>query len=371
MRFVHAADFHLGKPFGNFDEDTRAGLKTARLDALRATGEYAVKHDASLVLIAGDTFDAESPPSRLVQRALDTMAGFPNITWVLMPGNHDSLAAVDLWERLQRDKPENVILATSAEIIEIGDEVAILPAPPSVKAPGHDLTEWMVTANTGARIRIGLAHGGVTDFGSEDGGLAIIPPNRAKTASLDYLALGDWHGQKSITQQTWYAGGPEADSFKGHAAAGVLLVDIDHLGGTLNVEQIPLGKYTWQRIEVDFFSSNDPVVVFEDALPKTDRETTLVQFIGMGRLSLSELSALRAACEEVTDKFHFFKEDLTNIDIEQNTDDLNLIAETGALRDVAESLFEETSTEGRTEEDVRIAKMALSHLFNLAQEVKT
>lgn len=371
MRFVHAADFHLGKPFGNFDEDTRAGLKTARLEALHATGALAVSRDADFVLIAGDTFDAEAPPSRLVKRALDAMAAFPDLTWIWMPGNHDSLAAVDLWERLERDKPDNVILATSAEVIEIGTEVAILPAPPSVRAPGYDLTEWMEAADTGARIRIGLGHGGVTDFGSEDGGLATIPPDRAETSDLDYLALGDWHGQMRITPRTWYAGGPEADGFKGHTAAGVLLIDIDGRGDAPRVEQVPLGKYTWHRIEVDFFSGNDPVRVLEEAMPKTDRNVALVRFVGTGRLGLSELAALQTACEKVGDEFHFFKADLMNVGIEQNIDDLNLIAETGALRVAAESIFEATSIEGRTEDDARVAQLALSHLFHLAQEIAT
>jgi hypothetical protein len=168
MRFVHAADIHLGKPFGNFDEDTRAALKSARLDAVHAIGALAISRDAEFVVIAGDTFDAEAPPSRLVKRALDAMAAFPDLTWIWMPGNHDSLAAIDLWERLERDKPDNVILATTPETIEIGEDVAILPAPPAVRAPGYDLTEWMGSADTGTRIRIGLAHGGVTHFGSHD-----------------------------------------------------------------------------------------------------------------------------------------------------------------------------------------------------------
>lgn len=96
MRFVHAADIHLGKPFGKFDEDARADLKAARLDALHAIGTLAVNRSADFVVIAGDTFDAEAPPSRLVKRALDAMAAFPDLTWVWMSGNHDSLADVDL-----------------------------------------------------------------------------------------------------------------------------------------------------------------------------------------------------------------------------------------------------------------------------------
>jgi DNA repair exonuclease SbcCD nuclease subunit len=371
MRFVHAADIHLGKPFGNFDEDTRAPMRAARLDVLTSIGALAVDRGADFVVIAGDTFDAEAPPSRLVKRALDAIAAFPDLIWVWLPGNHDSLAAVDLWERLERDKPDNVILATSPRAIEIGTDVVILPAPPSVRAPGYDLTEWMDTAETGIRMRIGLAHGGVTDFGSEDGGLATIPPDRAETSNLDYLALGDWHGQMRVTSRTWYAGAPEADGFKGHAAAGVLLVEIDGQGDTPRVEQVPLGRYAWHRIEVGFFPGNDPVAVLEEALPKDDRSFALVRFFGTGRLGLSELAALQTACRNITDDFHFFEANLMKVGVEQNPDDLNLIAETGALRVAAQSIFEVTSVEGRTEDDARIARMALSHLFHLAQEVTT
>lgn len=368
MRFVHAADFHLGKSFGKYDEDTRAALKAARLDALRATGELAVAQKADLVVIAGDIFDAEAPPSRLVKRALDAVAAFPQVTWVWMPGNHDSLAAVDLWERLARDKPDNVILATTPEVIEIGPDVAILPAPPPVRSPGYDLTAWMDNADTGLRIRIGLAHGSIKDFTSDDGALATIPPDRAKLSDLDYLALGDWHGQGAVSSHAWYAGAAETDSFKDHPAAGVLLVDIDGRGTPPRITQMPLGKYQWHRIEIDFFPGHDPREILEQELPGSNRDHRLIRLIGTGRLGLSELARLREACAAVTDEFHFFHADLTGIGVAQNLDDLDLIAQTGALRVAADSIFDATSIEGRTEHDARIAQMALSHLFHLAQE---
>lgn len=371
MRFVHVADFHLGKPFGTYDEDTRAALKLARLDALRATGELAEARGADFVVIAGDTFDAEAPPSRLVKRALDAMAAFPALTWVWMPGNHDSLAAVDLWERLEREKPDNVILATTAEVITIGEAVAILPAPPSVRSPGFDLTAWMDAAQTGDRIRIGLAHGGVTDFGSEDGGLAIIPPDRAEKSKLDYLALGDWHGQMRVEPRTWYAGTPEAEGFKGHDAAGVLVVDIDGRNSLPTVEQVPLGQFQWARIACEFFAGHDPVSLLNEAIPTANRDRALVRFIGTGRLGLSEHAQLKNAVEKITDDFHFFEADLSGIGVAQNEDDLDLIAQSGALRVAAESLLAQTSIEGRTQQDARTAEMALAHLFHLAQEVTT
>ncbi len=368
MRFIHTADIHLAKPFGRFDEDTRAALRAARLGALTKIGEEGRARDAEFIVIAGDTFDAEAPPSKTVRRALDVMGEFSDLVWVLMPGNHDSLAAVDLWERIENEKPDNVVLALTAEIIEVGNDVAILPAPPTVRNPGLDLTEWMTGAETGHRFRIGLAHGGILDFGSEEGTVAVIPPNRAELSSLDYLALGDWHGQMSITPRTWYSGSPEADSFKGHAPAGALMVEIARPGDAPVVTPVPIGQYDWQNLKLDFFAGTDPVEQVSDALPASGREKMLVRIEAAGRLGLLEHSQLREECDRIADDFHYFEASLEALGIEQVVDDLDLIAEGGALRVAANSLFEATDLQGRTEEDVQIAKIALTHLFHIAHE---
>lgn len=371
MRFLHTADLHLAKPFGRFDEDTRAALRAARLDALRKLGEKSHEYNAEFILIAGDTFDAEAPPSKVVRRALDVMGDFSDVQWVLLPGNHDSLAAVDLWERIERDKPDNVVLALTPDVIEIGDHVAILPGPPTVRNPGLDLTEWMTDAPSGKRIRIGLAHGGILDFGSEEGAVTIIPPDRAEISKLDYLALGDWHGQKSITPRTWYSGSPEADSFKGHSAASVLLVEIASPGDVPQVTPIPIGKFNWLKLTLDFFAGTDPVLQLTDAVPTVHRDKTLVQFEASGRLGLLEQSQLRDTCKRIADDFHFFEAIFDQLSIEQVVDDLDLIAKGGALRAAADSLFAETDIQGRTAEDVQIAQIALTHLFHISQQETT
>ncbi|MFT4699874.1 MAG: DNA repair exonuclease SbcCD nuclease subunit [Yoonia sp.] len=371
MRFFHTADLHLAKPFGRFDEDTRAALRAARLDAVRKIGVAARVHNAEFVLIAGDTFDAEAPPAKVVRRALDVMGEFADLLWVLLPGNHDSLAAVDLWERIARDKPDNVILAVTPEIIEIGDQVAILPAPPTVRNPGVDLTDWMTDAQTGSRFRIGLAHGGILDFGSEEGTVAVIQPDRAERSNLDYLALGDWHGQKSITSRTWYSGSPETDSFKGHSQAGTLLVEITAPGETPQVTSVSIGQFDWQPLALDVFSGTDPVQQLIGALPDLDRDKTLVRVEVSGRLGLLEQSQLRETCQQIADDFHFFEVILDRLGIEQAVDDLDLIATGGALRAAADSLLVATDLQGRTAEDVQIAQIALTHLFHIAQQEPT
>lgn len=371
MRFLHTADLHLAKPFGRFDADTQAALRMARLDALRRLGDAARAGKAEFILIAGDTFDAEAPPSKVVRRALDVMGEFLDLQWVLLPGNHDSLAAVDLWERIERDKPDNVILALTPDIIEIGDHIAILPAPPTVRNPGVDLTEWMTDAQTGERFRIGLAHGGILDFGSEEGTVAVIRPDRAELSNLDYLALGDWHGQKSITPRTWYSGSPEADSFKGHAQAGALLVEIAARGDVPKVTPVPIGQFDWRLVALDFFAGTDPVQQLIEALPVSDRNKTLVRFEASGRLGLLEQSQLRDTCNQIADDFHSFEVILDKLGIEQVVDDLDLIATGGALRAAADSLFEATDLQGRTSEEVQIAHIALTHLFHIAQQEPT
>lgn len=125
-------------------------------------------------------------------------------------GNHDSLGAEALWAEVAARAPANLRLLDRAEPVEMAAGVWLLPAPLPRKFPGYDLTGWMTGAETPAgALRIGLAHGAVRSFDEEDARVdEVIPPDRAETARLDYLALGDWHGQMSLGPRTWYAGTP-------------------------------------------------------------------------------------------------------------------------------------------------------------------
>ena len=126
---------------------------------------------------------------------------------MLLPGNHDPLASETLWERLETGRPENVLLATEGRPIKLNENVILLPSPCEVKRPGEDTTRWMDEEPViDGQIRIGLAHGAVLSFG-EDGASDVISPDRATSANLDYMALGDWHGQRMINEPPvfWYA----------------------------------------------------------------------------------------------------------------------------------------------------------------------
>src|SRR5438270_14010557 len=94
-------------------------------------------------------------------------------------------------------------------------------------------------------LRIGLAHGSITNFGSEGEATNPIDPRRPESAGLDYLALGDWHRTLQVGPAAWYAGTPEPDRAGGQERGTALLVDIAGSGAPATVTPLSTGTYRW------------------------------------------------------------------------------------------------------------------------------
>ena len=372
IRFIHASDLHLGRPFGTYPEDVRVRLRRARQESIGRIAEAAREGGASHILLAGDTFDAETPQPTTIRHALNAMADDPALTWVLMPGNHDSLAATELWRVLVNDRPPNVLVAATAKPMDLGEAV-LLPAPCTVRHPGRDLTEWMEAAETGNAIRIGLAHGGVQDFRSqenqsENGGSAVIPPDRAASASLDYLGLGDWHGRIKIGPNTWYSGTPEADSFKPHLPAGVLMVSVAARGAIPEVVEVNTGSISWRREALELFAEENPITRHSDLLPELGtRSDMLFDLIVSGRMTLRDLLSLEEGIAKIAPDFLWHQYDLSDLTVVSEATDLDLISDAGALRRAAETLAS-NSKDSDDPAERKIAADALSRLFTYAME---
>ncbi|WP_101065453.1 metallophosphoesterase family protein [Roseovarius salinarum] len=370
-RFLHTSDLHLAKPFGRFDESLRGRLREARFAKIAEIAQLARDRAAGTVLLAGDTFDAQTPPPRVVRQAIRAFADASDIRWVILPGNHDSLAASELWDRIVREKPDNVILALDPLPVDVGADMTLLPAPPQVRHPGRDLTEWMDDAETDpARVRVGLAHGGIRDFGSDDAAPGVIAPDRARSAGLDYLALGDWHGRLRVDARTWYSGAPEPDSFKRHDRAGPLLVEIAAPGATPDVEAIPTGHFSWCAPRVDLRPGEDIRAALEAALPApAARRDALVRMTVEGRLPLGAQAQVERVCADLADDFGHFEADTSAIATEHDTTDLDDIDTAGALRVAAERLLADSEDADRAADERRVSERALSRLYTMAREV--
>ena len=57
FRFIHSADWQIGKIFRFTDGAEMGGLQLARLEAITCIGNLADDHDVGHVLVAGDVYD--------------------------------------------------------------------------------------------------------------------------------------------------------------------------------------------------------------------------------------------------------------------------------------------------------------------------
>lgn len=370
FRFIHTSDLHLGKRFGGFTGDLPGRLREARHGVLGRLAVHAREQEASAVMLAGDTFDTETPASDVRRQALTEMGQHPSIRWVLLPGNHDSLQAAELWSRMAAEAPPNVTLAQQAQPLELAPDVFVLPAPCTTRRPGRDTTEWMGAAPTptGA-LRIGLAHGAIQTFTEEGSGEDVIAPDRARRSGLDYLALGDWHGAMQIDDRTFYSGTPEPDRFKHDRPGEALLVSLNGVQAQPRITPLTTGAFQWRTLDLQVLSQDDPVEILRSLVPEPNqRRQTLARVLASGHCRLARHAALVAQAEDLSPDFAWFELDMDGLALEHGVDDLDDIERSGALRVAADSLLSDADDTSLSAAERAVAGAALARLYRHAQE---
>lgn len=369
FRFIHSSDLHIGKRFGSMPEELRGRLRDARHTVLDRLAAQARAGGASTILLAGDSFDTETPSPAMLRQALAAMAGHAPLRWIILPGNHDSLLADELWAAARVVLPANVILAVEPHPIALDPGVMLLPAPCTTRRPGRDLTDWMDRAATpDGTLRIGLAHGAIQSF-SEDGvGLDIIAPDRASRSGLDYLALGDWHGQMRINPRSWYSGAPEPDRFKHDAPGRALLVSLTGAGADPDVVPVETGSFDWRTLPLELLSGDDAAAVLAELLPAGSvRRQSLLRVVASGRLRPQARAALDAAIAAVAPEFAHLVLDTEGLATDCESADLDAIDRAGALRHAADRLLAESVDESRAAGERQTARDALVRLFSYCE----
>ncbi len=364
IRFIHTADWQIGKPFRTFGE-REPMLRQARLAAIENIGRLAMVESAQHVLIAGDFYDTESPTQKTLLEPLERMRQFPNVAWHVISGNHDPHRGNGLWDRVQSTSlPPNVHLHLAPESVALGDNAVLLPAPMRRKSEASDLTQWMSDAPTPpGLIRIGLAHGSVTGF--DVGGEANNPiaPDRASRAGLDYLALGDWHRTMQINDRTWYAGTPEADRFNSQELGQALIVDIPASGAPPLVTPATTGTYRWLTMTEDLRDTPE-LEGLENRLRALQDSTTMVLKLSiMGALPISGRAELERRLSGVEASMFHLATDLNALRVRPTTGDLEAIDFGGVLREAADTLKALSEDSNRTGAERLRAEEALIQLF--------
>ncbi len=369
--FLHTADWQIGKPFGGFASDRAAFLAEARRSAIDRITTIARANGAEHVLVAGDVYDARDIPDMDLVQSLDRMRRAQDLVWHLLPGNHDPAHPGGIWDRLVRKGvPANVRLHLEPGVVAMAPDVALLTAPLKAKTAVADPTAWMDTAETAsARYRIGLAHGSIQGFGGEDGDAAVpISPNRAASAGLSYLALGDWHGLTRISDRVWYSGTPEPDRFPDNEPGFVLAVHLDGPQHSPRVERHATGQYTWLKRSVDVTAGSVQQALDALLTDQPHAERVLLNLKITGAPSLSGWAEAEEQLAMLGPRLFHFAIDTSAVTVLPEAIELEEFG-SGDVRRVAETL----SAIARDQNSGRAgaAALALRKLYQMTRETQT
>ena len=255
IRFIHAADLHLGSPFTGMrglHPDQWKKLKDSTLDAFGRLIDYAVKEQPDFLLIAGDIYDGEDRSIRAQHRFQQGMqrlfeAGIPV---VLSHGNHDHLSGK--WTRF--DLPENVHVFDEAvsqiRLSTANGEVAISGfsyGQRHVKEPVID--QYPVAEDRGA-VYIGMLHGSM-EGNTAHAVYAPFTKQQLLSKNYDYWALGHIHLRQELHPDPpiVYPGNLQGRHKNESGAKG--FYDVRISGGSSNLAFIPASVLQFDEIRVD------------------------------------------------------------------------------------------------------------------------
>lgn len=373
VRFLHTADWQIGRNFASIAGDAAALLRRARIEAVDRLAEAAHANGCSFVLVAGDVFDAEQLAEATLRAPLERMSRARGLAWYLLPGNHDPDRAEGVWDRIARGGlPDNVHLLRGAEPVPLGEDAVLLPAPLAARDHGDDPTGWMDDAATAAGlIRIGVAHGSIRDFGTSETAVlerGVLAPDRATRAGLSYLALGDWHRAQPITPKTWYAGTPEPDRFyaPGEPDGGeALVVSIPGPNADPDVQRVRTARFTWASLDERLHDGDDIAALASRIEGLADDPARLVlQLVLHGSVPLSVREQVEISLRqrlEAQQVILSLNDD--RLLAEPTADDLDAIDRPGGMLRLAAERLQAMANDAPDAETAATARRALARLY--------
>jgi len=370
FKFIHSADWQIGKSFARFPEDVQGQLREARLEAIERIGALASSFGAGHVLVGGDIYDSEGMSEHTLRQPLAILERHPSVQWHIIPGNHDPMRPGGVWDRVAAaGSPSNIHVHRVAEPVEIADNVVLLPAPLRGRTTSGDPTAWMDDAvSPSGALRIGLAHGSIGRYGTDDHASVPLDPNRSKTANLDYLALGDDHGMKKINARTWYSGTPEPDGWRQNDPGHALCVAVEP-GAEPVVTPERIGKFAWSEFEAGVDADGSIVGAMDQiaTLPAATRNC-LVRLTLRGALSLNASRNLERHIVRLAAQVRHLDANQDGVRLMATTDDISVLGEGTELHKVGVRLMRKIDRSGASPEDAEIALIALNELIARNEE---
>jgi len=371
VSFVHTADWQLGMTRHFLSEEAQARFSEARIDAIRAIGQLALDEGCGFVVVGGDVFETNHVERQVIVRALDAIGATPEVTFYLLPGNHDPLDASTVFrsDTFTRHVPDNVVVLDGGEPVDAGDGVRIVAAPWSSKKPLIDLVNRAISGapdDDGATIVVG--HGAVDVLSPDAADPAVIRLADLEAeigeGRVQYVALGDRHSTTDVgtTGRVWYSGAPEPTAFIEDDPGKALVVTIG--GADITVVPHPIARWTFRSLDFDLEGSDD-IDHLDEALSGIDKKaTTIVRVVLVGQLSLADKAHLDTVLEHHRDLFGSLNtwERHTDLVVLPDDEDFTSLGLSGFASDALTDLVKAASVDG---EQAATAMDALGLLYRL------
>jgi len=387
-RFLHTADWQLGKPFAGIVDTTKRSLvQQQRVEVIRRLGRVAKDAHAEFIVVAGDLFDSSSVSKSTVAAACSAI-GSLEMPVIAIPGNHDHGGPGSIWQQsyFQREAANlapNLRILLAAEPIELPTAV-IFPCPLLRRAESADPMTWLRSLELpndayAGKPRIVLAHGSTQGFGAvfddeeaDAGASNLLDLSRLPAAHFDYIALGDWHGTKQVAANAWYAGTPELDRFPKGATnePGHCLLVSCARGIPATVQKITTGKLGWHELAFHFVDDSG-LGLFQatlDELLGSRAQEDLLRLEFTGALGIGAFNHLLQKIESIEARSLRLKLGNRTI-ISPSADEINALTQRATdplIARVAAQLVARTTEPGDAAEIARLALRELHAACNRA-----
>jgi DNA repair exonuclease SbcCD nuclease subunit len=262
LRLLHTADWHVGKQFGQFDEEVSKKLARDRVAVIEQIMGRARHYNVDAVLCAGDLFDEPDPGEQWWQAVRHVFAKCDETGWnrpvILLPGNHDPLTRDSVYSSMhpfRRDLPVWVHVVDRDDFeLELNERAVVYAAPCHSRAGDNDLALTLPErSENDQRIRIGLVHGSTFDMAGYETNFPVSKDS-PQQRGLDYLAIGDTHSFREVNGNEIapivYPSAPEPTRFGESEAGYVAIVTFRRRGTRPRIQREHVARWTWRDVTV-------------------------------------------------------------------------------------------------------------------------
>jgi exonuclease SbcD len=282
VKFVHAADIHLGSPLGGLSlraDAPKDEIRGAPRRAFERLIDYCTDQDIDLLLVAGDLFDGRADlETQLFVEAQFRRLQEHSVRCVLLRGNHDATSR----QLLQLRLPEGVeeLPVDGAHSISFDDLGVVVHGRGFAE---QHVTEQFVVNYPDAWpgvFNIGMLHTSASGFGRHEV-YAPCTVDQLLGKHYDYWALGHIHNRAVLSEDPpiIFSGNLQGRDPGETGAKGATLVQVDNGVIVGKPSHLEFDVVRWHAISVDLSGCNGEDAVLDavenqtrDLLGITDNE---------------------------------------------------------------------------------------------------